>query len=885
MESVCYELQAEGHEVFFDKEDLPPGRGYNELIRSAIENCDLFIFMISPESVAKGRYTLTELKIAAKKWPNPAGHVLPVMLVPTSFDEIPAYLKAVTVLSPEGNLTAEIAIEIADLDHSKPVEPKTIELETDLPALSYLPLEIRFEAGSDGEYPISITDSPVGTTPAQSHPFDPKALELLLQTSTTTHLGETLRFVQKEQAEVNETLQPSVDNARKIGEQLYNLLFLSPVQTCLKDSLRTINPQHGQGLRFLINTTETPDLARLPWEFLYSPLQDDFLFTDILKPVVRWLDVDQPPPSLLVKPPLRLLIAIASPSNKPGLSVGEEMAHLDEALRDLVDKGLVEIQCLEHTTLELLDSTLLKNKPHILHFIGHGEFSDNEGMIILESKTTHKAEPISGRRLSVLLRNHLASLRFVFLNSCVGASTSDKDPFGGVAQSLIQRGIPAVIAMQFPIPDQAAVSLAQHFYRYLAAGQPVDAAITSTRAFLFAKGYDVEWGAPALYMRTADGRLFDIENTFAWETVDTTPADLPFCEPEDQSDQWFGEPEEEQNANNEPSRSNVKRWLLLLLFLVLTATAAFVLIYMDKSTTGINPPPPPDKKKVPVLVEPTQTQAEIIDKAYHNALTALKRGETKEALDKLRAAKQKDRGLHFLYQHPNLKKEFVSILLVRAYSELPNGDIDLSQNIVDLLQKIDPNRFQQLQEEIFRSVQRANRIANLHTQVKLALSKGDLAIAQKIVDQLLKIAPDNTQFHQLQEQIAKRLIPLPEKIHNVAQGDSLWAIADSTYSDPTQWSLIYQANQSKIDNPDLIYLGQKLTLPILTVINETSLPQNHHRTKKGESLWKIAAEVYGDPLRWLEIFAANSHLIKNPDRIFPNQIFKIPKGLSKNKHR
>ena len=87
----------------------------------------------------------------------------------------------------------------------------------------------------------------------------------------------------------------------------------------------------------------------------------------------------------------------------------------------------------------------------------------------------------------------------------MGATSSSRDPFGGVAQSLIRRGIPAVIAMQFPIPDKAAVALSRHFYRYLAAGQPVDAALTSARAFLYAHGYAVEWGAPALHMRTPDG--------------------------------------------------------------------------------------------------------------------------------------------------------------------------------------------------------------------------------------------------------------------------------------------------------------------------------------------------------------------------------------------
>ena len=242
-----------------------------------------------------------------------------------------------------------------------------------------------------------------------------------------------------------------------------------------------------------------------------APARGDSLSPDRMLPVVRWLDIDTPAPALTVEPPLRLLIAVAAPSDRPGLDVGEEIAHLDTALAELTARGVMHTVRLDHATLERLDNALLEHRPHVLHFIGHGDFAGDEGVLVLESDTTPgAADPIAGRQLAVLLRNHLTSLRLIFLNSCMGATAAARDPVGGMAQSLIRRGSPAVIAMQFPIPDGAAVALARHFYRYNAAGQPVDAALTSTRAFLYARGYAVEWGAPALHMRTPDGRLFDL---------------------------------------------------------------------------------------------------------------------------------------------------------------------------------------------------------------------------------------------------------------------------------------------------------------------------------------------------------------------------------------
>jgi hypothetical protein len=71
-------LKGEGHAVFRDRSSLPPGESFDERIRNAIEESDLLVFLISRDSVAAGRYTLTELKFAEQKWPHPGGRVLPV---------------------------------------------------------------------------------------------------------------------------------------------------------------------------------------------------------------------------------------------------------------------------------------------------------------------------------------------------------------------------------------------------------------------------------------------------------------------------------------------------------------------------------------------------------------------------------------------------------------------------------------------------------------------------------------------------------------------------------------------------------------------------------------------------------------------------------------
>ena len=111
-DSILLALRNRGHEVFFSHDDLPPGESFDARIQKAIARSDLLIFLVSPESVSKGRYTLTELSFAREQWPSPRGRVLPVLVGPTGMASVPNYLKAVTVLEPEGNIAAETAAAV-----------------------------------------------------------------------------------------------------------------------------------------------------------------------------------------------------------------------------------------------------------------------------------------------------------------------------------------------------------------------------------------------------------------------------------------------------------------------------------------------------------------------------------------------------------------------------------------------------------------------------------------------------------------------------------------------------------------------------------------------------------------------------------------------------
>jgi tetratricopeptide (TPR) repeat protein len=111
-EQIHLALLDAGCTVFFDATSLPAADGYDARIRLALDESDLLIYLISRDSVASSRYVRSELKFAQEKWPHPKGFVLPVMVRDTPFDQIPNYLKAVTILRPEGSAPAEVAAEV-----------------------------------------------------------------------------------------------------------------------------------------------------------------------------------------------------------------------------------------------------------------------------------------------------------------------------------------------------------------------------------------------------------------------------------------------------------------------------------------------------------------------------------------------------------------------------------------------------------------------------------------------------------------------------------------------------------------------------------------------------------------------------------------------------
>lgn len=114
--------------------------------------------------------------------------------------------------------------------------------------------------------------------------------------------------------------------------------------------------------------------------------------------------------------------------------------------------------------------------------------------------------------------------------------------------------------------------------------------------------------------------------------------------------------------------------------------------------------------------------------------------------------------------------------------------------------------------------------------------------------------------------------------HTVVKGDTLWAICRKYYG-KANWTLVNKivaANKDKIKNPNLIYPGQVFVIPGVESTSTKAPTAKTYKVVKGDYLRKISKKFYGDEMQWKKIYNANKSQIKNPDLIYVGQVLTIP---------
>lgn len=402
-----------------------------------------------------------------------------------------------------------------------------------MPDITYHNFDLLFEQVQDA-YQIRVLDSPMGEAKATFElPFEEAELKSFRWLSSRLYRQVKLKVSVKSQS--SQPLTPQV-----FGTRLFDAVFSNQAGTCLRRSLDQVahrsTDTHKAGLRIRLRfDPSASELAYLPWEFLYDTVARRFTVLSEERVIARYMELPQPTKQLQVTPPLRVLAVVSAPRDVAPLDVEKEWNNLQKALSGLQDKGRVTLEKLDEATIQALDDRLSQNDVHILHFIGHGY----PGGLIFENGSGN-SQKIGDDRLGVLLQSNTA-LRLSFLNACDSAQSSWEDLFTGTAQTLVFQGIPAVLAMRFPITDRAAIELSQHFYEAIADGLPVDRALAKARRQIYLNGNDEEWGTPILFSRSDDNSLLDVPvdsngSTTSVESAVSDPQPTPDLSPLDSQD-------------------------------------------------------------------------------------------------------------------------------------------------------------------------------------------------------------------------------------------------------------------------------------------------------------------------------------------------------------
>ena len=289
------------------------------------------------------------------------------------------------------------------------------------------------------------------------------------------------------------------------GKRLYGYLFGDG-----KDfsSFLKFDKSYRNGACLNIQTTnEAAELLCVPWEYLHDGEQalalNGKFFVQRTPLGLEKVEIPRLPR------PLKILVVVSSPTDAAELNTEKEIAVIQDALDDAVRLGTVKLDFLEEATLENLRLALRTEEYHVLHYTGHGGWDAEKevGVLVLEKDDgTSDAATVADLQTAF---SGASSLRLVVLSGCMTAKTSEQDAFSGVATGLLRNGLPAAVAMQFPILDESGIELARAFYTSLGKGKSVEETLFLARLAMKDRkdGPKTDWGVPALYLRTSGMRL------------------------------------------------------------------------------------------------------------------------------------------------------------------------------------------------------------------------------------------------------------------------------------------------------------------------------------------------------------------------------------------
>ncbi|MGB7923281.1 MAG: CHAT domain-containing protein [Pyrinomonadaceae bacterium] len=356
--------------------------------------------------------------------------------------------------------------------------------------MSYLDFDLKLFSGGQQEYLVEVLHSPLS---GRSEPFPLKLPE--------TEIADWRNRSKSKRINSQTTTA--------LGRKLFEALLPASIRTIWDKNEGAAGLQDVLRLRLDIRA---PELADVPWEIIHDDRH--FLALTPQRSVVRYLYNCVAFPPVARDAPLNVLLAISAPRDAPPLpAINHEVDRICSGLTALQAAGKMgRVDILRRMTLAGLQDQLRQRPYHILHYMGHGAFEQNQGYLILENEQGY-ARWVKAETLKYFFGG--SPLRLLFFNACQTAINSQANSLLGVAHAALVAGLPAVVAMQDTIADQAAAAFAQEFYQALGEGRTLESCMTEGRRAILDRVSmeSMSWAIPVLFSNAPGGLLWSAEST------------------------------------------------------------------------------------------------------------------------------------------------------------------------------------------------------------------------------------------------------------------------------------------------------------------------------------------------------------------------------------
>lgn len=254
-----------------------------------------------------------------------------------------------------------------------------------------------------------------------------------------------------------------------VGDQLWARLTPGAIGSALTPLL---------GTERIYLDVRSVGLLRYPWELLRCA--DQYIFTSGRtrwalgrpEPTDHFAAGTPPPPDH----PLRVLVVIGNHPEDERIHAREELMLIEREAH--LRNAEVLFTALHHPHATVIEATLKDFRPHVFHFIGHGDGSrDEPAQISVWSSAAKVSDPWSAERIRTVFAQ--APPRLVVLNACQTAHAPTEAT--SLVRAFLDAGCLATVAMLGEIQGAASAAFSERFYREIFAGQPVDTAATRAR--------------------------------------------------------------------------------------------------------------------------------------------------------------------------------------------------------------------------------------------------------------------------------------------------------------------------------------------------------------------------------------------------------------------